>query len=282
MNSKCIFLDIDHTIIDNSKDIIPESTVLAIKQAKKNGHKLFICSGRPHPCVDDRVLSLPVDGFISSAGADIRYNGKIIVKHTVPDNLAINLITNLLNNNISLKVDCINSSHAFLTGQDFVKKENKYHLKNLSEFEQLEYFKKHKIYLNSSVNELIENNISDYAKFTVFANTESEIKNQLVKLDKEFKYYVSRFPEGDCFGEITYLDTNKSSGIREIINYLKIPLEITISIGDSVNDIDMIEYTKIGVAMGNACDKLKNAADYITDDIDKDGLYKAFKHLNII
>ena len=53
-------------------------------------------------------------------------------------------------------------------------------------------------------------------------------------------------------------------------------------IGDSENDIDMLEYCEIGVAVGNAKDSVKQAADYISDDIDEDGLYNAVKHFNLI
>ena len=54
------------------------------------------------------------------------------------------------------------------------------------------------------------------------------------------------------------------------------------SFGDGKNDIDMFDYTEISVAMGNAEDDVKKAADYVTDDIDEDGLYNALKHFEII
>ena len=48
------------------------------------------------------------------------------------------------------------------------------------------------------------------------------------------------------------------------------------------NDKEMIEYVDLGIAMGNAIDKVKNAANYVTSDIDNDGIYNALKHFNII
>ncbi|MBS5472143.1 MAG: HAD hydrolase family protein [Subdoligranulum variabile] len=44
----------------------------------------------------------------------------------------------------------------------------------------------------------------------------------------------------------------------------------------------MLEYAGIGVAMGNACDAAKAAADYVTDDITADGLAKALAHFGLI
>ena len=51
--------------------------------------------------------------------------------------------------------------------------------------------------------------------------------------------------------------------------------------GDGANDITMLQYAGIGVAMGNANDNVKAAADYVTAPIDQDGLAKAFVHFHL-
>ena len=56
----------------------------------------------------------------------------------------------------------------------------------------------------------------------------------------------------------------------------------TISFGDGGNDVDMLEYTGIGVAMGNATEAPKSVADYVTDDVDHDGIMNALKHFGIL
>lgn len=58
--------------------------------------------------------------------------------------------------------------------------------------------------------------------------------------------------------------------------------EQSIAFGDGGNDVTMLEYAGIGVAMGNACDAAKAAADYVTDDITADGLAKALAHFGLI
>lgn len=52
--------------------------------------------------------------------------------------------------------------------------------------------------------------------------------------------------------------------------------------GDGGNDINMLEHAGIGVAMGNASDRVKAAADYITSSVDDDGIINALKHFNIL
>ena len=75
---------------------------------------------------------------------------------------------------------------------------------------------------------------------------------------------------------------SKSSGIDVILKHFNIDKEETMAFGDGENDIDMIQHCKIGVAMDNAVDSLKAVADYITDDIDEDGVYNALKYYELI
>jgi hydroxymethylpyrimidine pyrophosphatase-like HAD family hydrolase len=61
-----------------------------------------------------------------------------------------------------------------------------------------------------------------------------------------------------------------------------VPVEDTISIGDSTNDLPMLTFTGLSICMGNGSEKVKPQVDYVTDSIEKDGLYNAFKHYGLI
>ncbi len=74
----------------------------------------------------------------------------------------------------------------------------------------------------------------------------------------------------------------KVSGIQKMLELYGISREETIAFGDGENDIEMLEFAGIGVAMGNAEPEVKEAADYITTDIDKDGILNACKHFGLI
>ena len=58
--------------------------------------------------------------------------------------------------------------------------------------------------------------------------------------------------------------------------------EDTAAFGDAKIDIPMLEYCAVGVAMGSGGREIKKIADYVTDDVDKGGLYKGFEHLGLI
>ena len=87
----------------------------------------------------------------------------------------------------------------------------------------------------------------------------------------------------DNYGYDVYAkNQTKATGIIHLINYLGIDISDTIAFGDGHNDSEMIELCNVGVAMGNAIDKVKKVSNYVTDDIDNDGIYKAMKYLKLI
>ena len=77
MEQKLIFLDIDGTLTEPGKNIPPASAVEAVCRARKNGHKVVLCSGRNYGLLSP-LLQFGFDGFISSAGGYIEYGGHIV------------------------------------------------------------------------------------------------------------------------------------------------------------------------------------------------------------
>lgn len=79
------------------------------------------------------------------------------------------------------------------------------------------------------------------------------------------------------FADITMKSADKGMGLSAIISRHSIKPEETMAFGDGGNDMSIIRKAGIGVAMGNANEPLKNVADYITDSVDEDGIYKALE-----
>jgi Cof subfamily protein (haloacid dehalogenase superfamily) len=85
-----------------------------------------------------------------------------------------------------------------------------------------------------------------------------------------------------AFVDITAKGNTKQNGIDEFIKHFGFKLEETMAFGDGGNDIGMLRHAGIGIAMGNANDEVKAAADYVTASVDEDGIYKALKHFGVI
>jgi pyruvate carboxylase len=79
-----------------------------------------------------------------------------------------------------------------------------------------------------------------------------------------------------------FVQKSAANGIDIIAKYFDVSKENIISVGDNYNDLPMFEKSGYSIAMGNSVDEVKKQADYVTDDILQDGIYNAFKNLNII
>ena len=113
---------------------------------------------------------------------------------------------------------------------------------------------------------------------SVFKNENIDEWNKLDQL-KEYANITSWHERAI---DIVPKNVTKADGIKEILDIYNIKPEETIAFGDSDNDIDMLKFCNIGVAMGNSTEAVLKSADYITDHIDKDGLYNALKHFQLL
>ena len=77
-------------------------------------------------------------------------------------------------------------------------------------------------------------------------------------------------------------DHDKGTGLTYVADHLNISTDDCYAFGDSNNDISMFKAAGHGIAMGNACDELKEIAEYVTDSVNDDGIYHAFKHYHLI
>ena len=74
----------------------------------------------------------------------------------------------------------------------------------------------------------------------------------------------------------------KSLGMETMLQHIGVAREDSFAFGDSMNDMDMLEYAQVGVAMGNAADYVKASADYVTRSVAEGGIYEAMKHWGLI
>ena len=146
--------------------------------------------------------------------------------------------------------------------------------------------------VNNVKDYIIRNNITEFLKITVCDNSKLVFNNILLKLKKVKNVeildssFMTRKVKRDgtknveisyYYTEISAENINKWRAIEELSRILNISKEEIMAIGDNVNDIQMIENSKIGVAMDNSWDEIKLRADYITKSNDEDGVVEAIE-----
>lgn len=251
---KILFLDIDGTVLSHTTNTIPSSALKAINTVRKQGIKVFGCTGRHTLELEKLPLEhLKVDGWITMNGA---YNyTEFCVISSYP-----------------IEKQDIHALYDFLKEEQFPVQflEAKYMYMNMhSSLVEKSLEKIHsKQDPIAPLERILENNIYMFIPWV-----EQEIYDQIsFENVKEVRWNAYAV---DCF----HKECGKKHGITDVLNYYGISKEDSCSVGDGENDISMFEACGKNVAMGNAVDSLKQRADYITSDIDAGGLEEAIKFL---
>ena len=277
MNHKLIFIDIDGTLFNHKKDDIPESAKEAILNAKSKGHKIFLSTGRPYADIDKEILDLPLDGMIVSYGAVVYVENKPIYCKTYPQKELINLIQFMSNNNIRFSLDGIHknylSEEAFICLSGLMFKNNED-----SELSRAMMAKNNCF----PFEEMKEEDLKEVVKISIFTKNKESCEKLFQKIPDSLTGFMYKNYHSDLYnGEISIKGITKATGLKQITNYLNKAIEATVAIGDSLNDLDILQAAGLSICMGNGADECKKVADFTTKDISDDGLAYALKHFNL-
>lgn len=261
---KLVAIDMDGTLLREDKSI-SDRTKKAIQNAKDKGTTVVIATGRPIEGVSKTLTELNMytdsDYVLSYNGALVQKtkNKEVISKVSLKgeDYHYLKKISDELGVNI----------HAFSEKKGLVTPKN-------SKYTEVE----------ASINNIdinvqdINETKSDDVIIKIMMIDEPEILGPAIeKLPKEIyeKYTVVR--STPYFLEFLNKNANKGLGVELLAKHLGIKQEEIITLGDADNDLHMIEYAGLGIAMGNAFDSVKKIANYITDTNENDGVAKAIE-----
>lgn len=264
---KLIFFDIDGTVItdDGLKRIIPDSTLNTLHALRKNGHLCFINTGRSLAELDKLIKGLPFDGYVCGCGTYINYLNKQLFSYTIPFDMGNEILKQL------------HACHLewILEGTEKIYYSSKPYQTRIGEFK-----KEHLVLLpdTTCIIPPEETKNLSFDKFCICLGK----KHNFEAFHTMFRHNLTFIDRGNGFYEIVPLGYSKASGIAYLESYFHISHEDTIAIGDSTNDLSMLNYAAYSIAMGNSDKELFDVVDYITDSVTDDGIYHAMKHLKLI
>ena len=255
MKRYLIAIDSDGTLKD-SKGLISKKTKNILNKLKKN-EEIVLCTGRPRYHVKDINSELKLsDYIISSNGAeiyDVKKNAVVYSKY-IYKYLLKPIYEDSLNNNIRViyVVDDMEYVTEYTTNDSQV------------------------LIDDNNINELVKQNVkqimffgTDYDKINKYKDVISK-KYKLSVVDSALKKDYSWF----C---VNNTNSSKGKAIESLSKLLKIRKNYTIAIGNDNNDISMLKYAKIGVAVKNATEDLLSVADVVTKTNDDEGVYSFLK-----
>lgn len=270
---KLVFLDIDGTIRDFDGNIL-ESTITSIQKARANGHKVFICTGRPYFQIEKRIHDIGFDGVVSGSGSYVVLDGKRI-KHDCFTLLTyIALCDYLTEHNYVLEIQTYHNNYILASDQENFANVGK------TLMEKIGIGSGDLPKMPTTVDTIMD--VSDVEKVLYFGNRLS-IEDIRREWGEDLNIVPLSIPSFDHFGgEISPITVNKAEGIKSILEELQGEREDVIAIGDSENDLEMIRFAQVGIAMGNAKSNVKEAANDITDTIKHHGIQKAFQKYGLL
>lgn len=273
---KYIFLDIDGTLYSPVINATPDSALQAIHQARANGHKVFLCTGRSLAEIVT-YLDYDIDGYILAAGAKVYADKKCIYDEPISKPALASLKDMLNGMNLGYTLEGNAGAYGNPIGYEF----------QLNYFSHMHAGRDEKIenaMLNCSYPESEAHEDDAIYKICVYSHDGSEYPLVEEKLGKEYlmTYVVSDSEAHFYVAEITNVAINKATGIQKVLEHYHACKDDAIGIGDSDNDIPMLKYCGTSIAMGNGSQSVKDIADDITTDILDDGIMNAFKKYQLI
>ncbi len=255
---KAVFFDIDGTLVSFASHSVPESARRAIERLRERGVKVFISTGRllRHTEV---ISDIEVDGYVTVNGSYcVTADGRRIFERSFPRETLE-------------KVFALEEKYGFqaalMTHDDIYIDRITDRVQSIIDM----------IHITPAVGDL-----------RCIAATEPVLQMcPYVGEDLE-RTIMAELPECvgtrwiDIFMDINMRGIDKSVGARKVMEFYGLTMAEAMAFGDGGNDIPIVRDAAVGVAMGNACDDLKSAADYITSDVDHDGVALALEHYGLI
>ncbi len=272
---KLVALDLDGTLFDNSSRI-SKRNLMAIRSITDKGIHVVISTGRPFEGIPfDQIKGTGINYAITANGSGIYEisTGKCLYENAMDEELVTPILNFLLTRDIHMD--------AFIGGKGYTP------IQCVETAQKLTVPSSIKNYIITTrtrldnILQFIHENQLKVQKMTL--NFYPAADGTLIDRETVRKFLVSNPSITTVCGgynnlEFTRADANKGVGLRKLAEILGVNPDATMAIGDTENDLAIIEAAGIGVAMGNATDAVKARADYVTTTNTKDGVAAAIEH----
>lgn len=272
---KLVALDLDGTLFDNSSRI-SKRNLTAIRSITDKGIHVVISTGRPFEGIPfDQIKGTGINYAITANGSGIYEisTGKCLYENAMDEELVTPILNFLLTRDIH--------TDAFIGGKGYTPVQCVETAQKLTVPSSIKnYIITTRTRLDNILQFIHENQLK-VQKMTL--NFYPAADGTLIDRETVRKFLVSNPSITTVCGgynnlEFTRADANKGVGLRKLAEILGVNPDATMAIGDTENDLAIIEAAGIGVAMGNATDAVKARADYVTTTNTKDGVAAAIEH----
>ncbi len=222
-------------------------------------------------------LEAGFDGVISSGGGHVSYGDEVVLHHTIPAALLERIRTHL----DGAGLDYIMESNSGLYPSRGVRRRMAEIVHpDLSEAERDELVASDAVILKPLA--ALPDDLPPINKIVVMgSNTPASVTRD--QFAGEFDVIEATIPPyGPNMFELALPGVHKATAIAALLEHAGIDREHSAAFGDGTNDLEMIEYVAVGVAMGNAHPEVIAVADLVTESADDDGIARGFARLGLV
>lgn len=254
---KAAFFDIDGTLLSFKTHLVSPGTIQAFEELHRQGVHTFISSGRPKVLIP----SMPVgfDGYVTMNGGYCFVGDQVLLRSPIPQQETDRWLEYAEQENLCTMIF---TEHEMFVNTHSDPVANA--IRNQLEFQMPPL--------------LPTRQMMGRETFQVIAVMPAQRDNDVLQILPH-----CRLPRWHPqFSDLVNADNSKATGIDSILHHYGIDRNECIGFGDGGNDIEMLDFCGIGVAMGNADDNVKAHADFVTTSVDDEGIANALRQLHII
>ena len=277
-DKKILFLDVDGTIT-NYDNQIPESCKAAIRAARANGHRAYMCTGRSKAEIPPELSEIGFDGMIGGNGSYAEDAGEVVMHQLITLDQCRHIVDWLHGRGLEFYLESNNGLFASENFREAARPVLRVYAgrKGVPNADELE------------TDDLMHGMVYGGELYRDDLNKVSFILSSY----QDHLDSIEEFPDLEChtwggagetalFGDMGVKNITKAHAVNVLVEHLGANIADTIAFGDAKIDIPMFECCGASVCVGSGGDEAKAAADYVTTDVDDDGIWNAFKHLGLI
>jgi len=277
---KIVFIDIDGTLVDDNGHV-PESAANACRQARANGHLLFLCTGRSKAEIYDSIWDIGFDGLIGAGGGYVEIGDEVLYHKKVQPEDVRYMVDFFDRHNIAFYLESNSALYASAGLKPQLEQLIYGDIQNDPEARMRMQQNLHPFIAGLTYGEA--DLYKDDVNKVCFLDSALPFEQIREEFDGKFEVIQCTVPLfGPNSGELMIPGIHKAIAIADLLDHLQLSREQTIAIGDGMNDAEMLEYCAVGIAMADARPGLLEIADDITDTLEQDGLYKSFAKYGLI
>lgn len=260
-NRRAVFFDIDGTLSAHKTQKIPESTRNALQELRKKGHLTFINTGRTFVNIPQTIRELGFDGYICGCGSAVYFQEENILHSKISHEECSRIVKRIR----ELKIP------AFFEGNDRIYFDR--YTEGMHPL--MGYLKKE---FKEFCEEFVEGSGVCFDKYYCMMNPESDMDGLMEFCQDRYECIIQ---PGPCV-EVIQKGYSKATGIEYVCKKLGISIEDCYAVGDSDNDLPMLQAVPNSIAMGECSEAVRKCCGYQTDRLEDDGIWKAMKHFALI